>query len=164
MKLIKDTSMKKLLFTMILIFANTNQVFASDELKSSMTQPFVCIDMASPIYSKVKTAMKKTAEQLSMELPDFARYGFGYGNCIDLKKKSVLSVAVGHELSSLPDTCVGFSLAVSSSQELEVLARQLVNTQDAVIDGKNGSMILLIDGNQINVPICLESFSFGGPQ
>lgn len=165
MKLTKKLVTKTLVLTLTMVtFGNSAETFASEEPKLSNPEPFVCVDMASPIYAKVKAAMRVSAQQLLADHSDFAKYGFGYGNCIDLKKKSILSLAVGQELTDLPDTCVGFSLATSTPQELPNLAQQLVSTQDAVLDGKNGSMIVLVDGNQINVPICLESFSFGGPQ
>lgn len=165
MKLTNNLATRILVLTLtIATFGNSVQAIASEEPKLSNPEPFACVDMASPIYAKIKSAMRVAAQQLVVDHSDFAKYGFGYGNCIELKKSSVLSIAAGQELADLPDTCVGFSLATSTPQELPTLAQQLVSTQDAVIDGKNGSMILLVDGNQINVPICLESFSFGGPQ
>lgn len=157
--------MKHILITLsLLILTNLVQAQNSEGLKQSSPTPFTCVDIASPDYGKVKVAMRAAAQQITVIHPEFANYGFGYGNCIDLKKNSVLSFAAGRELTELPDTCVGFSLAATSPQELSVLAQQLVGIQDAQIDGKNGSMIIFVDGSQINVPICLDSFSFGGPQ
>lgn len=157
--------MKHILITLsLLTFTNLVQAQNPEGFKQSNPTPFTCVDMASTDYGKVKVAMRAAAQQITATHTEFANYGFGYGNCIDLKKTSVLSFAAGRELTELPDTCVGFSLAATSPQELPALAQQLVSIQDAQIDGKNGSMIISVDGNQINVPICLDSFSLGGPQ
>lgn len=148
--------MKTFIFAFMMIFANLAH--------ADSPAPFACLDMESPTYAKVKAEMIATAQQIATMHPELTKYGFGYGNCMDLQKSSVLAHASGQVLTNLPETCVGFSLGAASQRELPLLARRLVGIQDSLIDGKNGSMILSLDGDQANVPICLESFSFDGPR
>lgn len=165
MRLKKEfTAVAMFILFLTVTIGNLPPALGCEKGESSKPAPFSCVDMNSADYDKVSPALIAAASQVATLHPNLAKGGYAYGNCVGLKTTSVLALAAGKELTDLPDLCVGFTLAASSRQDLPILAQQVMDTQDSLIDGKNGSLIVTVDGSPMNLPICLDEFSGGGPQ
>lgn len=128
--------------------------------------PFSCITREEikthPSSTELGPALRQAAERINQLHPDLAD-SVGFGWCQNLLTTSILAIARGLHLET-PEECLGISFLVSNKIEVPTKAVAAVATQDDLIDGQSGAVILNLRSDTLRLPICTKWFQSGGPQ
>jgi len=110
----------------------------------------------------LQSSLKDTALKILSSHPELTS-GVGFGLCLNLPQTSVVSVARQQEMP-FPEKCLGITFRGRNEADAFFRARRTLKTNNALISGREGSAWIRWNGRSLKVPICMETFPFGGPQ
>lgn len=156
----KSLLLKMFIIALLSVAALPQSVFASSQNPRVSYLSFEEVEklLTEEEYDKV---MLDAVKQIRTSHPELA-LSIGYGLCLNLPQTSVLSIA-GNNRLDIPENCFGLTFQAMNKIDMREKAIKTILTDSPLIDGANGAANLNIKGKEIKVPICMESFQFGGP-